>query len=207
MSATEFDPLDYDNLTRQVVEELLRREAVGFNAIEPFRGAGVYALFYTGNLPMYERIRSEDATCPIYVGKAVPPGGRKGLASGANSTALYKRLMDHMQSIETTVNLSFDDFLVRYLAVKPVWIVMAERFLIERYKPLWNSCIEGFGNHDPGSRRPGIRSHWDTLHPGRTGFWTAKVIDKHDVADLQAKIKSFLIAVEAGEMDDECVET
>ena len=37
-----------------------------------------------------------------------------------------------------------------------------------RSVPVWNLCLDGFGNHDPGAgRRQGEASWWDTLHPGR----------------------------------------
>jgi hypothetical protein len=43
-----------------------------------------------------------------------------------------------------------------------------EAELIRRYKPLWNTVVDGFGNHDPGSGRyDQARSEWDVLHPGR----------------------------------------
>lgn len=52
--------------------------------------------------------------------------------------------------------------------VVPVWISLAERFLIEHYRPIWNTVIDGFGNHDPGmGRRNMKRPRWDILHPGR----------------------------------------
>ena len=76
----EFDPLDYANLTRHVVEELMRQPVVPIGSLARFDGAGVYALFYRGELDFYAGVRSEDSTTPIYVGKAVPPGGRKGQA-------------------------------------------------------------------------------------------------------------------------------
>lgn len=43
-----------------------------------------------------------------------------------------------------------------------------EASLIRQYKPIWNSCIDGFGNHDPGRERYNqAKSEWDILHPGR----------------------------------------
>lgn len=42
--------------------------------------------------------------------------------------------------------------------------------MIERFSPLWNKVIDGFGIHDPGrGRYEQQRSLWDVLHPGR-GF-------------------------------------
>ncbi|MBN1485361.1 MAG: Eco29kI family restriction endonuclease [Chloroflexia bacterium] len=36
------------------------------------------------------------------------------------------------------------------------------------WNPLWNSGLDGFGNHDPGRGRYNqAKSEWDVLHPGR----------------------------------------
>lgn len=43
-----------------------------------------------------------------------------------------------------------------------------EAALIKLHKPLWNSCVDGFGNHDPGKGRyEQAKSDWDVLHSGR----------------------------------------
>ena len=159
---------------------------------EPFVGSGVYALFYTGSLAMYRSIRSPDASWPIYVGKAVPPGARKGAKSMTPHRALFQRLREHRESIDAASNLSSDDFLCRYLAVTPLWITMAERFLIENFQPIWNVSIEGFGLHDPGSGRyAGQRSWWDILHPGRA--WSLRLKETRTVADAEKRAEAFLV--------------
>src|SRR5579859_7710878 len=134
----EYNPLDYRNLTRNVVEELMRRTPARLSPLGPFPGAGVYALFYTGALDFYLPLASPDLRQPIYVGKAVPAGARKGSATSQSSRPLFQRLTEHARSIEAAVHLSQADFLCRYLVVTPLWITMAERFLIEHYQPLWN---------------------------------------------------------------------
>lgn len=49
-----------------------------------------------------------------------------------------------------------------------IWIPLAESLLIEKFKPVWNVLIEGFGIHTPGAgRKKQVCSKWDTLHPGR----------------------------------------
>lgn len=166
----EYNPLDYDNLTKGCVEELMRRGPYPLPLTERFTGAGVYALFYNGTFAPYALIRSPKADRPIYVGKAVPPGARKGalLGKDVRGADLSKRITEHVESIRAASNLRIEDFRCRYLVVTPLWITMAERFLIEHYRPLWNVCIEGFGIHDPGSgRHQGEISWWDALHPGR----------------------------------------
>ena len=81
---------------------------------------------------------------------------------------------DHAKSIEQAENLDLVEFQVRYLVVMPVWITLAERFLIDHFRPVWNTVIEGFGNHPPGrGRRDMRRPRWDLVHPGRP--WAAKL--------------------------------
>lgn len=142
MATNEYNPLDYDNLTANCVRELMTRGPYKLPVEERFEGAGVYAIFFAGNgNPCYEPIRSPQANWPIYVGKAVPPGARKGgNNSRVTSDALYKRLREHAESITAATNLNINDFLCRYLVVTPLWITMAERFLIEHYQPVWNIC-------------------------------------------------------------------
>lgn len=176
----EYNPLDYQNLTRHCVDELMRRGPFKLPLERDFLGAGVYALFYAGSDPLYAKIHSPEAAWPIYVGKAIPPGARKGGGrSGAgkpagHSKALSSRLIEHTRSIQAATNLSIDHFTCRYLVVTPLWITMAERFLIEHYQPIWNRVIDGFGNHDPGKgRHEGEIAWWDALHPGRS--WANKL--------------------------------
>ena len=107
---------------------------------------------------------------PIYVGKAVPAGARKGGygLGGSPGTVLYRRLIEHAESVEQAENLSAEDFFCRYLAVDDIWIPLGESLLIEMLSPVWNALIDGFGNHDPGKGRYNQqRSAWDVLHPGR----------------------------------------
>ncbi len=157
---------------------------------ERFGGSGVYALFYDGDYEPYAPLCSSDATHPIYVGKAVPPGARKGaVAPDELAPALHGRIQEHANSLEAAGNLSVADFACRYLVVVPLWITMAERFLIERYQPCWNVCIEGFGLHDPGKGRLGaLRPWWDTLHPGRP--WAAR-LQPRDQAEARARLRAF----------------
>ncbi len=47
-------------------------------------------------------------------------------------------------------------------------ISTVEAAMTRKYNPLWNSQIDGFGNHDPGKGRyEQAKSEWDVLHPGR----------------------------------------
>lgn len=118
---------------------------------------------------MSERNRGANPLQPIYVGKAVPPGARKGgfALGAAPGSALFRRLREHARSIGETKNLKVEHFSCRFLVSDDIWIPLGESLLIEQLKPLWNVLIEGFGIHTPGKNRPQQTSKWDTLHPGR----------------------------------------
>lgn len=192
MHKKPYNPLDYDNLTINLVRELMGREAVLLPLPQKFDGPGVYALFYHGSFGPYSAFCSPEALAPIYVGKAVPPGARKGGGEvNENAPTLYQRIRQHVGSIDAAKNLSIADFSCRYLTVVPLWITMAERFLIEHYRPLWNVCIEGFGIHDPGKgRHAGEISWWDTLHPGRP--WVKKLLQTKSTEDAIERIDRFM---------------
>ena len=169
-----YNPLDKVNLAKSIQLELLRTQPVPFSALGEVRGAGVYVIYYMGDFEPYSEIAAKNAggafDQPIYIGKAIPKGGRKGGISADSSTgrALSDRLGQHGSSIEQAGNLRIDDFAVRYLTVDDIWIPLGENMLIESFKPLWNRAIDGFGNKDPGRRRSTqYKSPWDILHPGR----------------------------------------
>jgi hypothetical protein len=169
-----YNPLDKINIAKSIEGELLARPVQPLAEIGNFSGAGVYAIYYTGVFPAYERIvalNSQDAFAqPIYVGKAIPTGGRKGglTKDSADGTALVKRLRKHASSVDDASNLKLSDFHFRYLIVDDVWIPLGENMLIETFKPVWNRAIDGFGNNDPGKRRSTqYKSPWDVLRPGR----------------------------------------
>lgn len=66
------------------------------------------------------------------------------------------------------MNLEASDFHYKSLMVDDIWIPLGENILIERYRPVWNHIITGFGIKDPGNRRKDQhRSLWDVVHPGR----------------------------------------
>jgi hypothetical protein len=169
-----YDPLTYENLMLGVVLHFEGQDQHRLAGVrgQDIDGPGIYALFYTGPFAPYRPISGGNT--PIYVGKAVPPGSRKGVPPDPNVPALRRRLAEHGRSIVPTDNLNLGDFAFRALAIEPVWITVAERFLIDHYRPLWNVCVDGFGDHDPGSGRyRGERSWWDTLHPGRN--WASRL--------------------------------
>lgn len=155
-----------------------------------FTGAGLYAIYYSGDFPAYGVAAAESAeseieeSVPLYVGKAVPSGGRRGLdvAAHTSTRALADRVREHASSIRAAENLDIADFAARWLVVEDIWIPLGESALIRRYRPVWNALLDGFGNHDPGKGRiNGVRSRWDTLHPGRP--WAGKYPERAETAD------------------------
>ena len=174
MGDAPFNPLDKRHLGESVADALLDRPKGPLPPEKGFIGAGIYAIYYSGEFPAYrplaEPIRNKAGERPIYVGKAVPPGARKGGfgLSIAPGPALYSRLREHARSIQETNSVRLEDFYCRYLIADDIWIPLGESLLIERFHPLWNVLIEGFGIHTPGAgRKKQVRSKWDTLHPGR----------------------------------------
>jgi hypothetical protein len=175
-----YNPLDKQNLGQSVANALLRRPTESLRELKVFDGAGIYAIYYVGGFPTYRSIALANSTGqfkqPIYVGKAVPAGARKGgFGLGANpGKVLFRRLNEHAESIRSTKNLKLDDFHCRYLVTDDIWIPLAEAMLIDLFNPVWNRLLDGFGNHDPGKGRyQQQRAPWDTLHPGRA--WAEKV--------------------------------
>lgn len=175
-----YNPLDKKNLGVGVADALLARNVEPLRPSASFIAAGIYAIYYVGDFPAYRPIREANRNgrfkMPIYVGKAVPVGARKGGYGLGSSpgTVLYRRLIEHAVSVEQAENLAAEDFYCRYLAVDDIWIPLAESLLIEMLSPVWNVLIDGFGNHDPGKGRYNQqRSAWDVLHRGRP--WAEKL--------------------------------
>ena len=67
-----------------------------------------------------------------------------------------------------------------------------EAALIKLNRPLWNTAVDGFGNHDPGSGRyEQAKSEWDVIHEGRA--WANKCKGTHaERAIIISKIERHL---------------
>lgn len=185
-----FNPLDKQNLGASVAEALLDQEAHPLECIPEFTGAGIYAIYYSGDFLPYKqmaRVNKDQFLLPIYVGKAVPAGSRVGLNVDENvGRPLFRRLREHRSSIEQAENLQLSDFYYRFLVVDSIWIPLGESLMIARFAPLWNSHIAGFGNHNPGKgRHAGMRSRWDVLHPGRP--WVENLRERPETAETIAR--------------------
>lgn len=179
-----YNPLDRIELGKSVERALLAQPLTPLPPAARFIGAGLYSIYYVGQLPVYRRLAPpvrRPGEVPIYVGRARPRGARQGLQGGLEATTtepvLFDRLREHAQSIEKAEShaqlsglpgLRLADFLCRYLVADDIWVPMGEALLIGHYRPVWNVVVDGFGNHAPGGgRAKQARSSWDELHPGR----------------------------------------
>lgn len=198
-----YNPLDKINLGKSVADALLEQPVHPLDAIPAFEGAGIYVLYYRGPFPAYAPIaaaNAEEARWPIYIGKAIPSGGRKGasLTASARGTPLYKRLAEHRDTIREVERgsgtLTVADFQARYLTVDDIWIPLGESLLIARFRPIWNRALDGFGNHDPGKGRyNGLRPLWDHLHPGR-GWATRCAVRTETIPEIEQRLADYLVA-------------
>lgn len=163
-----------------------------------FSGPGVYGLYYFGDFELYNKIshlNNNGNYLPIYVGKAVPPGWRTARVLSTGDQVLYGRLREHFRSIDQCLNLTTDDFKCKFVIMNNIesqLIVPLEAELIRKYTPLWNSFVDGFGNHDPGKGRyEQAKSEWDIIHPGR--IWADRLKGTSPLrGDIYSKINSYV---------------
>ena len=147
---------------------------------ESFLGTGIYALYCTGATGMYRQYGELNRLAynyPIYVGKAVPKGWRQARTSSIQqSKELNNRLREHQRNLAMVSNLEIADFACRFMIFEDSnsdMIGTIEAALIQTYHPLWNTTLDGFGNHDPGKGRyQQAKSDWDVISAGRT--WATK---------------------------------
>ncbi|MBL9084786.1 MAG: Eco29kI family restriction endonuclease [Planctomycetales bacterium] len=171
-----FDVSNPETIGRLIGQSLLEQPKLPLAELSKFYGSGVYALYYRGKFAAYRPIRGSET--PIYVGKADPPtpDAKTYLEQGPK---LAIRLLEHAKSIRSaTSTLNINDFDCRYLVVQSGWQRSAEDYLLNVFRPIWNSKVcYGFGKHgDDPSTRSNTRSPWDTLHPGRP--WATKAGNK-----------------------------
>lgn len=165
-----------------------------------FHGTGIYAIYYIGDFPPYQELYRQNRTSynrPIYIGKAVPRGWRQARIvneTDGRSFELYNRLNEHSRSINHAKNLDSEQFSCRFMILENEesnLIGTVEAAMIRQYIPLWNTTIDGFGNHDPGSGRYNqAKSDWDIIHPGRQ--WAEKCLGKSStVANVKDKVAKY----------------
>jgi hypothetical protein len=191
-----YNPLDRTHLGESIAQALLDRPVEPLPPSIQIRGAGIYAIYYSGPYPAYaplaDRNRDGKFETPIYVGKAEPPGSDTGaMVSGAyKGNSLQKRLTEHSQSVGAALNLELADFQCRYLVLDDIWIPLGESLLITRFRPVWNGVVKGFGIHAPGGGRSAQQtSLWDTLHPGRS-MAEGRSPNKRSATELHAIIQA-----------------
>ena len=171
---------------------------------EKFIGSGIYALYYTGKAAPYTKYAILNRLAydfPIYLGKAVPAGWRQsrmGHSSDKKTSELYTRLSQHAKNISAVKSLSVNDFACRFMIFEGAssdMIGTLEAAVIKWKRPLWNSLLDGFGNHDPGNGRyEQSKSNWDVVHPGRK--WADKCNGKTPSREsILSAIETFLSKV------------
>ena len=132
-----FNPLDVANLGLSITTAMLATEPTPIDEVGVFAGAGIYAIYYRGDQPEYKLLSEQNLDCiesPVYVGKAVPSGSRKGVAVAKSVTTrtLSARLREHKRNIVAAENLNSEDFWCRWLVVEPIWISLGARIMINR---------------------------------------------------------------------------
>lgn len=200
---------ELENMLKDAIRFFNGTPVYGLPAPENFLGSGVYAIYYTGTFDLYERISQVNRIrydLPLYVGKAIPTGARRG-KGGKEGASLFKRLSEHAKSIKAVDNLDLSGFHCRFIIVpheEDALIPPIESALIKQYNPLWNSWVDGFGNHDPGGGRyDQARSQWDVIHRGRT--WAEKlkgVKGENDPETILSNIREYVRLLNAGSLDD-----
>jgi hypothetical protein len=103
VAETPYNHLDKKNLGISVADAMLARPVSPLPLGDRFVGAGIYAIYYVGDFPPYapiaERNRDGRFEAPIYVGKAMPAGARRGGGLGITTgPVLFRRLNEHAQS-------------------------------------------------------------------------------------------------------------
>lgn len=172
---------------------------------ERFSGTGVYAIYCIASSGIYSKFHMINRTAfrlPIYVGKAVPKGWRQSRrvsSSQSNSYELISRLREHRRSINVGEGLRVEDYVCRFMILEGKesdLIGTVEAALIRKYQPVWNTLIDGFGNHDPGKGRyEQAKSDWDVCHPGRA--WADRCRGAHaDRETLYRSIEVFLESID-----------
>ncbi len=177
---------DFDEIIKDTIRFFNGTPVLSVPPPERFHGTGVYALYSIARTGLYKEFHKINRTSydvPIYVGKAIPAGWRQSRSRSGDrlSYELHNRIREHGRNIVLGDGLHVADFRCRLMILdgaESSLIGTVEAALIRNYKPLWNTLIDGFGNHTPGAGRFNqAKSDWDVCHPGR--LWAAKCKGKH----------------------------
>jgi len=209
MPRATFDPADPKAIGRMVSIALLAQPLIPLTEVRPAYGAGVYAIYYRGDHPLYAGISGSET--PIYVGKADPANDDASTTreQGAKLTA---RLLEHAGTIATAggyadrlpeglVPIRLADFVCRRLVCATNAQLVAEKHLIRTFWPIWNSETKacwGMSKHgDAATTRANKRSPWDVVHPGRAWALDGRLVDSLSPAEIEQRIASTLARVPA----------
>jgi len=185
---------------------LLAQPLVPLGTISPSYGSGVYAIYYTGDHPLYAAISNTET--PIYVGKADPANGDAS-NSREQGDKLTARLIEHAGTIRTVEayaaagslpeglhSIALKDFLCRRLVCATNAQLVAERHLIRMFWPVWNADTKacwGMSKHgDAATTRKNKRSPWDVVHPGRLWALDELLEDKIQAHEIRDRITAVL---------------
>lgn len=197
-----FDPANPDTAGQLVALALLAQEKVPLGRIARAYGSGVYAIYYQGNHPAYAPLARTET--PLYVGKADPKSA-DARTPREQGPQLFSRLSDHRRMIKTVSAhaldhslpnpLRIEHFTCRRLVCATNAQLVAERHLINAFKPIWNSEVGiafGISKHgDDAKTRANKRSPWDVLHPGRK--WAAATKeDQASESEILSAIRAHL---------------
>ena len=202
-----FDPSDPKVVGRMVSLALLAQPLVRLADIRPSYGSGVYAIYYTGDHPLYAGIARSET--PIYVGKADPVNDDASTTreQGAKLTA---RLLEHAGTIATAAGyadqlpeglhpIRLEDFLSRRLVCATNAQLVAEKHLIRTFWPVWNAETKacwGMSKHgDAASTRANKRSPWDVVHPGRQWALDERLVNSIEPNEIAERIAATLARV------------
>ncbi len=192
----------FDEILKDAVRFFNGRGVYPLPPAVSFYGIGVYAIYCTARDGLYkkfgEMVNRVEYAVPIYVGKAVSAGWRQSRNSNDKENAIYSRLKQHYGSILAAKNLNPADFSCRFVIFEGIaseMVAAVEAALIKMHRPLWNSVIDGFGNHDPGGRRTtGKIPQWDVLHPGRS--WAMRMTgEKPSLAYLKRRVADYMVGL------------
>lgn len=177
-----FDPADSEMAGRLVVLALLAQPRVPLDLVARTYGAGVYAIYYRGEHPYYSPISRTET--PIYVGKADPKESHARTAR-EQGDRLYGRLKDHRKIIRLAESYALEkhdrhplkiiDFECRRLVTVTNAQLVAEKHLINLFRPVWNSDVDvcwGISKHGDREGRSNTRSPWYVVHP--IEYWASQ---------------------------------
>jgi hypothetical protein len=196
-----FDPLSRVSLAQSVERALIEEPLNSLPLVDPFNGAGVYCIYYSGPYELYAPIADYPPQVPVYVGDATPRRNRvRDLLTPIDQPLLFNRLREHANTLEQVEQLTLADFYCRFLVVDEMWAPLALDLLIHHLRPVWNVVVEGFGSHAPGGGRyRTARSDWDELHPGRP--WALKQEpSRHKRSEILEAVEAHLRAVQSPDL-------